>query len=86
MIKDLSSNLKRTLLAAFVLVPISIGVNDPLRISGNKEMINNILKREPEFDKLIYRPKLALLSGHWCSWLTGIRTNFHRVVYNPMKY
>ena len=75
---------KRKSIIALAGLSMCIGIDDPLVISGNKKLISKVVKEKPDFDKLVYHPKIALLGGHASSWLTGIRTNFHRVIYNPI--
>ena len=77
---------KRNILAISLGVSMFVGIEDPLVIKGNEKLISKVVSKRPDFDKLVYRPKLALLGGHASSWLTGIRTNFHREIYNPIKY
>jgi predicted alpha/beta-fold hydrolase len=72
------TSLGATVLAAGAFIP----VKDPLVIKThpNSQVKHDCIKNQT------YYPKLSMTNGHWCSWMTGIKTNFNREIYCYLKF
>mmetsp|Transcript_13229 Transcript_13229/g.22448 ORF Transcript_13229/g.22448 Transcript_13229/m.22448 type:complete len:106 (-) Transcript_13229:1468-1785(-) len=79
---------KRLVQTALLSTPFFVTVEDKVQIKASPQdsrTLQHLLRANPEFVNLTYRPSLALLSGHQVSWMTGIATFFHRKVFSFLK-
>ena len=62
-------------------------IDDPAEIKcSNKNLLEKVVRKSPEFDKLVYKPRMTLLNGHIPSWMTGIKTKYNRYYHNALKF
>ena len=54
-----------------------IPINDKVDLNGDFYLKKHICSKYPEFDNLVYKPRLINLNGHWSTIFHGICNRYH---------